>query len=1001
MESHGGDVLPGEEPKDPDFGFPFPPYPIQLGLMRAVYRCLDEGRVGVMESPTGTGKTLSLICGTLAWLRDYRARGCTDGAAAEARAGGEATGAAPPNPAAGAGDLPPWVYAASQKRDREAAAGDGQQGTRKRKRARRAADAAPPGAPAAGADSEHLLADPPSGAGAAAASPDTSDEDGSASSDDESPAFSGPKVVFSSRTHTQLAQFVGELKKTAFYADPGFRVAQLGSRAVLCANADARRRATSGGVLRGERLNDICANLGGDSKVTGCPLGRPDVLKSAGRRLRARPAGDVEDVVAFGKQHHACPYYLSRQAAARSTIVAVPYAGLLSKTARAALPVDLTDAIVIIDEGHNVIDAVNQTETVEISLATLEATLAALKRYLAAYANRLHVKNKIKVRQLAAVINQLKVWLEKERDPAAAAAAAAGAPAPHTHERGARNAVGGPSSAAGNGAGGLSSAAGNAIGGFSSAGGTGAGGLGSAAGNAAGGNGNGAASASALVAGGVGGRVGGAQDGPGHRSAAPQQQLPQQPQQRLVSATELTFAAGIEGVDAPGLAQFARDARLFRKLQAFAEDASAKALAAGLRKTVEGHLHAVRGPTTAKRQPEPATATAPPDTPPAAVTTAGMLSVDSFLYKVLVADEASQRILVTRDASNPTVKIASVFAADLFSDVVQNSRSVILAGGTMSPVDDLYTQLLTPSSPGAENSFLAFPGSSKPALLPAAPAAEQPQQGSLDRRRAAKISDPWRDVVFYQCGHVVPPDQILAGIVARGAGPAAPVFDFRFSNRLNPGLLQSLAAAIERVASVVPGGVVVFFPSYGYERQVFDAWDRQGTVQRLQSATGKTVYREPRGGEGDVHEVLAAYQGDCDRKGGALLSCIVGGKLSEGINFSDQYGRAVIVVGMPYPNSNDCLLGEKRALVAQRCGAAAAASMLDTTCMKAINQSIGRAIRHRGDYAALLLFDFRYSQPNIRKLLPCWIHASLQTYSGFGPLPDRLTQFFARMQAKT
>lgn len=55
-----------------NFHHPFEPYDIQRDFMTALYQCLDEGKVGIFESPTGTGKSLSLICASLTWLRDYK-----------------------------------------------------------------------------------------------------------------------------------------------------------------------------------------------------------------------------------------------------------------------------------------------------------------------------------------------------------------------------------------------------------------------------------------------------------------------------------------------------------------------------------------------------------------------------------------------------------------------------------------------------------------------------------------------------------------------------------------------------------------------------------------------------------------------------------------------------------------------------------------------------------------------------------------------------------------
>lgn len=61
-----------------NFPFPFPPYPIQADFMRNLYNCLEKGNLGIFESPTGTGKTLSIICGSLRWLVDYESRNKTD-----------------------------------------------------------------------------------------------------------------------------------------------------------------------------------------------------------------------------------------------------------------------------------------------------------------------------------------------------------------------------------------------------------------------------------------------------------------------------------------------------------------------------------------------------------------------------------------------------------------------------------------------------------------------------------------------------------------------------------------------------------------------------------------------------------------------------------------------------------------------------------------------------------------------------------------------------------
>lgn len=60
-----------QEIGDIHFPFPFTPYSIQKDFMAELYRVLEAGKIGIFESPTGTGKSLSVICGALSWLRDF------------------------------------------------------------------------------------------------------------------------------------------------------------------------------------------------------------------------------------------------------------------------------------------------------------------------------------------------------------------------------------------------------------------------------------------------------------------------------------------------------------------------------------------------------------------------------------------------------------------------------------------------------------------------------------------------------------------------------------------------------------------------------------------------------------------------------------------------------------------------------------------------------------------------------------------------------------------
>lgn len=96
------------------------------------------------------------------------------------------------------------------------------------------------------------------------------------------------------------------------------------------------------------------------------------------------------------------------------------------------------------------------------------------------------------------------------------------------------------------------------------------------------------------------------------------------------------------------------------------------------------------------------------------------------------------------------------------------------------------------------------------------------------------------------------------------------------------------------------------------------------------------------------------------------MMSVVGGKLNEGWNFSDDLGRCVCVVGLPFPNKNSPELSVKMKyldkIAAERKPAANAnlvgfssTKYFENLCMKAVNKCIDRAICYINDYASVLL----------------------------------------------
>ncbi|KAH9155103.1 hypothetical protein AeRB84_002906 [Aphanomyces euteiches] len=323
-------------------------------------------------------------------------------------------------------------------------------------------------------------------------------------------------------------------------------------------------------------------------------------------------------------------------------------------------------------------------------------------------------------------------------------------------------------------------------------------------------------------------------------------------------------------------------------------------------------------------------------------------AIEAFLMSLTTAD-ANGRVLVTQQEKEDggkenCLKFMLLNPALHFADIVAEAKSVILAGGTMQPVSQVLHSLLL----------------------------------GVDSSR----------IDLFSCGHIIPPTNLTS--VALTVGPTNKELDFTFAKRHLKEVMDEVGRIVLNLTRVVPGGIVCFFPSYSYENQIVTHWQTTGQLSAIE--VKKKVFREPKS-TAEVDAILTSYGKHCDESG-AILFSVVGGKMSEGINFSNDLARCVVMVGLPYPNPNDPELNQQMEYMTKSVPGLTAHDFYTNLCMKAVNQSIGRSIRHQKDYASIILLDRRYNTQMIRSRLPRWINDRTVHYPTFGPTVPHLVQFF-------
>ncbi|GKV43402.1 hypothetical protein SLEP1_g50693 [Rubroshorea leprosula] len=255
--------------------------------------------------------------------------------------------------------------------------------------------------------------------------------------------------------------------------------------------------------------------------------------------------------------------------------------------------------------------------------------------------------------------------------------------------------------------------------------------------------------------------------------------------------------------------------------------------------------------------------------------------------------------------------------------------------------------------------------------------------------------------------HVISSTQIWAGVVP--VGPSGYSFNSSYRNRDSLEYKQELGNAIVNFARIVPDGLLVFFPSYYILDQCIGCWKNMSSVNSTtiweRICKHKKPVIEPRQSSLfplSIEDYMAKLKDTSSS--GAIFFAVCRGKVSEGLDFADHAGRAVVVTGLPFPTSNDAKVRLKREYLDQQ------AQSLKEGCQalklltgedwynrqasRAVNQAVGRVIRHSHDYGAIILCDERFGYPNRQSQISRWIQPHLTCYNKFGEVAFKLTRFF-------
>ncbi|KAG9105049.1 DNA-dependent ATPase of the nucleotide excision repair factor 4 complex [Ceratobasidium sp. 370] len=205
-------------------------------------------------------------------------------------------------------------------------------------------------------------------------------------------------------------------------------------------------------------------------------------------------------------------------------------------------------------------------------------------------------------------------------------------------------------------------------------------------------------------------------------------------------------------------------------------------------------------------------------------------------------------------------------------------------------------------------------------------------------------------------------------VITRGSDQVA--VSSRFEVRNDPSVVRNFGSILIEYCKIVPDGVVAFFPSYLYMESIVAAWHDMGILSEVWK--NKLIFVEtPDANETSV--ALENYRKACDNGRGAVLLSVARGKVSEGIDFDHNYGRAVIMFGIPYQYTESRIL-KARLEYLRDAYRIRESEFLGFDAMRNAAQCVGRVLRGKTDWGLMIFADKRFARADKRSKLPRWIN---------------------------